>query len=125
MSTFIYGLIGMGLLVGAVLVMLAFTKPGSFLDSMLKPFSDRLKKKFERSVVEEGAKLAKAREDMEAAREKAYAIALDAEEAERRYRVALTPEYRENIELKKMREMAEQNEKLRQRIEELKKRGAK
>jgi hypothetical protein len=122
MSTVIYGLIAIGFLIGAVLVMLAFTKPGSFLSIILKPISDRFQKRFERSMVEEAAKLAKAHEDMEAAREKAYASALDAEEAERSYRVALSPEYRENIKLKKLLELREKNEKLRQRIDELKKR---
>jgi hypothetical protein len=125
MSTVIYGVIIFFISVGALLAILAFTKPGSFLSRILEPISDRLQKRFERKMVEEEAKLNKAREDMEAAREKAYVSALDAEDAERRYKVALTPEYRENMKLKKLREMAEQNEKLRQRIDELKKRGTK
>jgi hypothetical protein len=126
MSTVIYGLIAIGFLVGAVLVMLAFTKAGSFLDSILKPISDRLKKRFELSMVEEAAKLAKAHEDMEAAREKANVAFLSAEEAKRRLQVAQSPEYKKNIELKMISKLAEQNEKLRQRIDELKKRqGAK
>jgi hypothetical protein len=122
MSTVIYVVIILCISFGVLLALLAFTKPGSFLSIILKPISDRFQKRFERKMVEEEAKLNKAREDMQIAREKAYASALDAEEAERRYRVALSPEYQENIKLKKISKLVEENEKIRQRIDELKKR---
>ena len=122
MSTVIYGIIVVCILVGAVLAMLAFTKPGSFLASWLKPVSDRIQKKLERGLAEDQLKLANAREAMEVAREKANVAFLSAEKAERRLRVVQSPAYRENVKLKMLRELEEKNEKLRQRIAELKKR---
>ncbi len=109
--------------VGIFICILAFMKPESILGNLLKPFSERFQKNLERSLVESQMKLAKSREEMEKAREGANKAQLKAEEAEQKFLLSQTPEYRENKKLKKLRDLEEENKQLELRIAELKKHG--